>query len=380
MTGKERMTAAFRGEPVDRVPIWLREGFDFHLPTPDAEDFALGWRADPDYRSFCEYAAEFCDLRVNWSPGGHFNRVLGIDPRHIETETRQIGPDTRHLHTVVHTPQGDLEGIKVHSRGENTTWSTKYPVETLGDLDALRALPFEVAPTQYDGYDKLQDVLGDRGVACLGLSSPWVVFSTVTTFENALMWSATDRETVHDVLGEITDRYLACLDVLFARPLDTVANIGGSEQCTPPMMGPDAYAEFVTPYESRIVAFLKERNVLCNCHCHGRISHVLPLMVTAGFDATDPVEPPNLGGDGDVSIREARDAVDDRLTLCGNVQFDEFERSTAEQIRERVREIIDTGKRRLVLSASAGPTNRASEKMIENYYALVDEAVAYGQA
>ena len=266
MTGKERMRAALLGEPVDRVPIWLREGFDFHLGLPDADDFSLGWRAEAEYRELWGYAGEYCDLRSSWSPGGHFNRVLGIDPAAFESRTETVSDDIERVHTTVHTPAGNLVGVSERRRGAATSWSIGYPVGTTADLDALRRVPFDVAPVRYEGYERLTDALGDRGVACLSVSCPWVVFSTVTCFEQALIWSITHRDMVHEVLDEITTRILACLEAVFSRPLDTVVNIGGSEQCTPSMMRPEAYAEFVTPYESRIVSFLRNKGVPVNCH------------------------------------------------------------------------------------------------------------------
>ena len=378
MTGKERMRAAMAGEPVDRVPIWLREGFDFHLPIPPSDDFSLGWRADPDYVALWEFAREHCDMIVGWAPGGHLNRTLGITASAIEHRTEAVDSNTRRTHTTVHTPKGRLTGVYESHRNEATSWALKYPVETVADLDALRSVPFKVEPVDYRSYERDHERLGDRGVMCLGVSSPWVVFSTCTRFEQALMWSITERGMVHEVLGEITDRILACLARVFERPLDTVAKIGGSEQCTPQMMAPEAYAEFVTPYESRIVAYLRRQGVLVNCHCHGRVSGALSEMIAAGYDSTDPVEPPDLGGDGDVTMAQAREIVGDRLTLCGNFQFEELERATPEQIRARVREMIDTGKHRLVLSASAGPTAPVSKGMIANYRAWIEEAVALG--
>lgn len=39
--------AAMRGEPADRPPLWLREGFDLLDPIPPADDFRNGWRAEP---------------------------------------------------------------------------------------------------------------------------------------------------------------------------------------------------------------------------------------------------------------------------------------------------------------------------------------------
>jgi len=377
MTGKERMTAAMMGQPVDRVPIWLREGFDFHRELPHPGDFTNGWRSDVAYTEFFEFAREYCEMRAAWAPGGHFNRMLGIDPRFIETKVEPVSETVRLRTTTIHTPKGDLVGIAETHRGSNTTWQTKYPVETRDDLEKLRNVPFEVAPVSYAGYERQTELLGGRGVLCLGISSPWVVFSNCMPFELALEWSLAERALVHEVLQEITERAMACLRVVLERPLDTIANTGGSEQCTPPMMAPDAYAEFVTPYDGLLVAQLNEHGIPVNCHCHGHVSKALPEMVGMGYACTDPVEP-EFGG-GDLPIAEARDIVGDRLTLVGNLQFNELAHSSPDQIRRRVREIIDSGKERLILSASAGPISRMSERMLGNYHAWVEEAVVYGQ-
>jgi len=380
MTGKQRMRAAMLGEEVDRVPIWLREGFDLHRPIPDVEHFSQGWKAEPDYVALMDFAREHCDMLVGWSPGGHFNRTLGIPPHAIRHETEHVDANTRRTHTTIDTPTGRLTSIHESHRGVATSWQVKYPVESLADLEKLRSVPFEVVPVSYAAYDRGRQALGDRGVMCLGVSSPWVVMSTCMPFELALMWSTAERALVHELLAEITRRFRACLAAVFARPLDTVANMGGSEQCTPPIMSPGAYAEFVTPYDGQIVAFLKERNIPVNCHCHGRVAGALREMVKMGFDSTDPVEPAGLGGDGDVSMAEAREIVGGELTLCGNLQYDELERSSPQQIRARVREIIDTGKRRLVLAASAGAISRMTPRMIANYHAWISEAIEYGRA
>ena len=90
MTGKERMLAAIKGEPVDRVPIWLREGFDFQHPIASADDFSMSWKKDPRYIELWEFAREHCDMRVSWSPGDHFNRTMGIPPHRMTSETSAV--------------------------------------------------------------------------------------------------------------------------------------------------------------------------------------------------------------------------------------------------------------------------------------------------
>lgn len=371
------MWAATVGEPVDRVPIWLREGFDVLHEPPGPDDFSRAWQADSEYLDLVEFARDACDLRIGWASGGHFNRTLAIPPRYMSGTTEIIDENTRRHIRTIDTPKGTLTAVSESHRGETTAWGVKYPVEDMEDLGKLRSVPFDVAPVSYAAYERAHEVVRDRGVLCLGVSSPWVAFSTCMPFELALEWSLTERNLVHELLEEITVRSLAVLKVVLERPLDTIANIGGSEQCTPPMMSPDAYAEFVTPYDGRIVEMLNQHGIPVSCHCHGHVSQALSEMVKMGFSATDPVEPP-FGG-GDVTMARARQIVGGQLTLCGNLQFNELEHSTPDQIRARVREIIDTGKQRLVLAASAGPISRVSARMLANYRAWVEEALEYGQ-
>jgi uroporphyrinogen-III decarboxylase len=98
-------------------------------------------------------------------------------------------------------------------------------------------------------------------------------------------------------------------------------------------------------------------------------------MIEEGADATDPVEPPPAG---DCTYAEAREIAGDELTLMGNLEFDELEFSPPEHIRERVREILSHGNRRLILAASAGPISSVSPRLATNYRTWIDTALEYG--
>ena len=66
MTGKERLLAAMRGEEVDRAPIWLREGFPVLGCPADADDFQLGWQADPLYHDLFDTVTPHADVFSGW--------------------------------------------------------------------------------------------------------------------------------------------------------------------------------------------------------------------------------------------------------------------------------------------------------------------------
>jgi uroporphyrinogen-III decarboxylase len=193
--------------------------------------------------------------------------------------------------------------------------------------------------------------------------------------ENFLAMSVLHNDLFHELLQETTDRLLRITDVLFAEgPLETIVNLGGSEQCTPPLMAPESFDEFVVPYDGRIVARLKEIGIPVNMHCHGKVAHALGKMIEMGVDSSDPVEPPPAG---DVTFAQARTIAGERLTLVGNLEFDELENRDRRYVRRRVEEILSHGEERLILGVSAGPISAVTPRLAENYRVLVDTCLEH---
>jgi uroporphyrinogen-III decarboxylase len=392
VTGKERLLAALRGQEVDRPPIWLREGFNIGgdirgeplqnlkgLEAKLAPDFCLGWKDDSLYRELFEFVDPVADTMVSWNIGEHINRFLVIPPGYIHREVKQVDDRTLIVDGTIETPRGVLTFKDKLIRGINTFWRIEYPVSRVEDLKDLAALPFTFAPEALapylDAYRHKLDALGERGILQIGYPSPIVAISGTMSLENFLALSAMEKDLFHELLQEITARLLTITDALFSdRQLETIVNFGGAEQCTPPLMRPEAFDEFVVPYDGRIIARLKSYNIPVNMHCHGKVRHALECMKRMGVDSTDPVEPPP---GGDLSYAEARAIAAGELTLVGNLEFDELATSTAGEIKKRILEMARFGSRRLILAASAGPISTITPKLAENYKAWIDTALQY---
>ncbi len=375
MNSRERMRAAILGEPVDRAPIWLREGFPIVTGPAAADDFSRGWQADPIYRELFEYVRPHVDEFAGWSVFGQ-NRFLMIPPTAISGELVVDEPDRKQTKVTLKTPRRELVGYRESRRGEATSWWAKHPVETEDDLRLLAEVPFEVSDESIrkskESYRKALAGYGRDYLLQSGVSSPIVCISGVMKFELFLELSLTQSALFHELCQEITRRILAILERVFDEPMDTVMNFGGSEQCTPPMMAPQAYQEYVVPYDGQIVEFFKQHGVLVKFHCHGKVRQALQDMVAMGVDTTDPVEPPPAG---DVTYAEAREIAGDRLTLMGNLEWDRLEAAEPEEIRAHVKEILGHGNRRLILGASAGPISWISRRLADNYRTWVDTAL-----
>ncbi len=383
MTGRHRLMAAMRGETVDRPPIWLREGFPLITGPAEAGDFHRGWQADPVYRELFDYVAPHAAAIENWGCPS-LNRYLMVPPDALASRTLEQTPERRRSLVTIATPRGELTELCEHRRGMANLggWKLKRPVEGREDLLKLASVPFEVRPEDVErgleSYRAARRRTGQRGVLRLNLPSPMIAVSHVMSLEDFLAFSVTDGVLFHEQLEEITARVLAVLEALWAEgDLDTTVNLGGSEQCTPPMMRPEAFDEFVVPYDGPIIAWLHRRGVPVNMHCHGKVRHALECMVRMGVDATDPVEPPPAG---DVTYAEARAVAGDDLTLVGNLEFDELEYAEPEAIRRRVAGILSHGRRRLILAASAGPISPVSPRLADNYRAWIDAALELTEA
>ena len=186
--------------------------------------------------------------------GSMLNRFLMIPERYIHSEEARIEGDLLVSDGYIETASDKLPYRRVWRRNNNNGWMTNPPVNSIEDLKKVAAIPFELdreaIRRRRTGWKRAADLLGDRGLPRTGFSSPIVIISGLMTLELFLELSFTHREYFHELLEEITRRELAIIDEMFGEePIETTVNIGGSEQCTPPMMAPEAFDDFVVPYD-----------------------------------------------------------------------------------------------------------------------------------
>jgi len=379
MTRKELYYAALKGDATPRVPFFI-EGFPYRF-KPDETSFKFGWMAEPVYRELYDAIAPVIVHRAQMSLNEAVNRRLCIPGQYIEEGEMSAGGygDRRVQTGRLITPRGDLPYTREDRRGVTTTWDTRTPVNSLDELMQVFEIPFSFDDGLYDiwfdRYTKIYGEMGDQGVVMFELISPVVSISNMMPFELFLELSLTEKPLFREILDEVTRRVCVIIDGFLSRhPIKSVGYLGGSEQCTPPMMNPGSFDEYVVPYDSRIASVLKKHGQLVHVHCHGKVRYALPRMVDIGVTSTDPVEHPPSG---DVTLEEAVRIADNKLTIVGNFNFDELELAPKEQIIARTKEILSFKGERIILSSSGGPISRVSPKLAENLRALLETYLRY---
>jgi hypothetical protein len=371
MTHRERLLRSARGEPVDRVPISPPIGFD---PIAWDERGEACRPSDPLWTEVARLCAERCDCLVPLpAVGPLFDRRFLLTPaRYIERlpDEREAGwIIQRH---VVHTPRGDLTTTDKQQPGSGTSWYTEPLVKTVEDAKALLSIPYEfVSPDLSPALQHMEQV-GERALTEVHVSTPLVSVSRLMHFDQFLLWCASEPALIHRLMSTMADRVRLGLEYVLAAGLGPCFWMGGSEQATPPMMGPRMYDDFVVRYDAPLMDLIHQHGGLVHVHCHGKVRGVLDRLVAMGVDLLDPVEPPP---DGDVTMAEARALTKGKITLLGNIEFRELEFASPSRIRELVRTAVREAGDRMILYPSATPIERLTPRYRDNALAYIEEAL-----
>jgi len=322
MNGRERILNTLTGKPVDRAPIWLRDQFNYGGRFPFRTERTL------DVCLLDPFADQWVDqdknMQMVWRkqreigpdiikefivPGKVCNRLLCTPPSRFRL-VHDAHAGNRHRQTYeLDTPKGKLTTTTVCEANISTMWQEKYLVESEEDLEKIMSVPFELEPINRVQYDTESGLLGDDGVMMMQIDTPLITVSGLMDFQEFLILCGSDPELLRTLCDMAFERVDQVVERLLAQGMGDLFRLNGSEQATPPMNSPHIYEQFVYPYEKRLAELIHSHGKLVNVHSHGKVSQNLPLMVSAGIDMVDPIEPPPAG-DGLGADREGLGAED----------------------------------------------------------------------
>lgn len=388
MTGRERLLATLAGKPTDRAPIWLRDQFNyggrFPIRTEKTLDvcmldpFADSWvNKDPRMQEVWDLQkAVGPDIIKEFVvPGKVCNRLLCTQPSRIRTVADEYEGNKHRTTYAIDTPKGTLTTTTVCEADVSTMWQEKYLVEDESDFEKLLSIPFALDPIDRTQYDLERELLGDDGIMMMQIDTPMITVSGLMNFQEFLMLWAEDPDFVKELCDIAFERVYQVVEQLLKQGMGDLFRLNGSEQATPPMNSPKAYEQLVYPYEKKLASLIHSYGKFVSVHSHGKVSKNLPLMVDAGIDMVDPIEPlPS----GDISFQDARKLTEKKIVLAGNLQYADMEREDEAYVERCVREIFSDGYDRIVLNATASPITFLSERVKENFLAMLRYGVQYG--
>jgi uroporphyrinogen-III decarboxylase len=139
---------------------------------------------------------------------------------------------------------------------------------------------------------------------------------------------------------------------------------------------PHLFKEYVTAYDTPMVAAIQGHGGFARIHSHGKLHDILDHIVATGCTALDPIEPTHQG---DVELAYVRERYGRQLVLFGNIEITDLENLPTDLFARKVRNAIREGTagegRGFVLMPSACPYGRVlPELTLRNYRKMVEVA------
>jgi len=364
MTSRERLLAALRLQPVDRVPMHIRGVRPWDEP----------WVAtrDASYAPVIAAVEEHGDY-VDWwgAPRGVFYSAAPV-PTDSWTEDRD---DWVAHYTMYHTPGGDMRTMTLASKRGLPGMQMEFMVKELADLEKVLSVPYEPCRPDCAPFFAKSEQMGERGLLMTDIPNAISMMHNLMGSARLAVWSLTERPRIVDLLWTFHRRCLDLLEHLIAAGVGPCYAMSGEEYVTPPLHSPRDFGEFVVEPEQELAAAIHRAGHLLHIHCHGPLSNVLEEFVTIGADCLHPLEAPPMG---DVTLADAKRRIGDRICLEGNIQIgDIYAGKTADIVAEMKHNLQVTGGQGYIVCPTASPhTAVLTDLTVRNYLALIETAVA----
>ena len=343
MTSRERLMAAARRQPYDRIPVSPRIGHaaHYHCGTETMQNTLRLKKQFYDQDPFLTIPGQ--DLPLVF-PFQTYDYAPGVE---VDMEIRDEG-DRRFIDKTIHTPDGDMhETILAPNPGHPeygfapNPVNQEFMVKSPDDLPKLRHLMPKPNTLWAEEYHAWEAVAGEEGVARVYIYSPidkqaGEVMNIEDIMINSILEPQFLTELVNMFWENILDQMKALLEAgvrfFFLSWFWHSLSSGWS---------PDKYREWFLPMVKQQVDLIHSYEGIANYYDDGACMDILPMIAESGVDIFETCCPPPIG---DFDLAEGRKIVGDDITLMGYVDLIyALQRGTVEDVRKAVYDACTIG-------------------------------------
>ena len=348
MKSRERLLSAIRGGEIDRTPWSPFLAYYWESMPKDVRDrgqfaYLKEMGADPLLRGFhqltrCVYRQ--CEIRDKW-----------------------VGKE---MFRSYETPVGTLTERYVYSQDGDTTFLVDHPVAQGEDFRILQYIYEHMEIEDHrEAFEEDMRRFGDDA-----LLLPTVGAAAKTAFQSMVEhWVGTvnlayalcdEEETVEECLAVMRERD----DETVKMSLDSEADgFIFWEDSSTTNISPDFFRKYTKPEVDGWGRMIHGAGKILVHHACGHIRDLLPLMGESEIDAVESISPPPTGN---VSIKEAREILPERIALIGGIEPVRLLRGTAESVREDAEALLRDmkGTRYVLANSDSCPPGVEYEKFL----------------
>ncbi len=361
LTGKERLRRCYFHEEVDRPAVYVRWG-------------GMMANADPTYAEMKRLVLERSDVKLTWEA----THLVEAPPVTRRTEPYDERYDV--AVSVLHTPRGDLVRRDYIGRQGQPGYCAEHYLKTEEDCERYLSLPEPAVGGDCSPFFRLVRDVGDRGIVDVyAFDNPAGAVVELMGSEGVALMTRDARELVHRLMDRQCRTACRVARFLLESGVGPYFSFSGEEYLAPPLHGRSDFFEFDVAYDQRVTRIVHEAGGRVHVHCHGSIRTVLDGFIELGCDVLHPFEAPPMG---DVTPREAKEALRGRITLEGNIQIADMYEADPDNIRAQVRGLardVFDDRRGLIVCATASPYREGEGALCTpRYRAMIEEVLAMG--
>ena len=378
MTGRERLTATLRGQPVDRPAVNFYEIGGFDIDPDDPDEFNI-YNA-PSWRPLLKLAEQRTDLIRTREPT--LTPAPGNPRDEFFRQETTVDSGSRFVRTTLRVAGREMTSLTRRDPDVHTTWTIEHLLKDADDLKAYLQLPDAVLDYTPDvaPLRSAEDDVGDRGIVMVDTPDPLCAAAQLFSMADYTVVAMTEGALFHRLLEKFARPLWRRTDALAEEFSGRLWRIFGPEYATEPFLPPRLFDEYVVRYTAPMVERIHAGGGFARIHCHGRLANILPLVRQMGAAALDPIEPPPAG---DVQLADVRRRYGRDMVLFGNLEIRDIENMPPGQFEHVVAAAIRDGTagagRGFVLMPSASPYGRTiSPTTMANYETMVRQVEAFG--
>jgi len=278
VTSRERIIAALKKQEPDRLP-----NFEWKISGPLIEAFAPGGT---------EY---------------DFIEAVGLDavccsPSYEKLEIIDEDTYVDEFHITRHLTGADRYPVSI-----------SHPITDLDSFIEYEPPPLD-SPTRFRKIDYVLKRFQDDKAVVVNLHDIFSFPRDLMGLDRYLMAFITEPELVHRVVKFSVDYNLGLAELVRAHGVDILGIGDDFADNRGPFVSPEMFREFLYPEFKRVVQGYKEMGFFVIKHSDGNLNPILDMLVDAGIDCLDPIDP--LGG---MDIGWIREKYGNRIARKGNI-------------------------------------------------------------
>jgi len=296
---------------------------------------------------------------------GAFSDAIGLDAVSAGLEFRRSRETAESYY--------DEWGVYYRTSPEALSHPVKGPIATKDDLKAYQP-PDPEAPWRLGKLPELAERYRGEKAIIVHHRAAFMWSAYLAGLDNLLMYFALDPEFAHELMDKVLEANIAAARRAVRAGAEVVILGDDYAHNFAPMMSPAHFREFIFPRLRRMIEVVHEEGAFCIKHSDGNLWSILDMIVDAGPDAINPLEP--VAG---MDIGKVKEQYGEGACLVGNIDCGELlSHGTVEQVEQSVRACI-------AAAAPGGGFILSSSNSIHssvkpgNYLAMVRAGHKYGR-